>query len=57
MTNTEIEFLMDAIELTVTNFHDWMKDYTYDSGSNEYSFKEIEAKEQNRIDDWFKISP
>jgi selenocysteine lyase/cysteine desulfurase len=57
MTDAEIEFIMDAIELTVTNFHDWMKDYTYDPGSNEYSFKGIGEKEQNKIDDWFKISP
>ena len=56
MTNAEIDFIMDAIELTAFHFQDWMKDYTYDPGSNEYSFKEFEAKEQGRIEDWFNVS-
>jgi len=56
MTNAEIDFIMDAIELTVYHFRDWMKDYTYDPASNEYSFKGIEAKEQEIIEDWFTVS-
>lgn len=56
MTNSEIDFIMDAIELTASYFHEWMKDYTYDPLSNEYSFKGIEAKEQSRIADWFNVS-
>jgi len=56
MTNAEINFIMDAIELTACHFQDWMKDYTYDPTSNEYSFKGIEAKEQGKIEDWFTVS-
>ena len=56
MTNEEIDFIMDAIELTASHFQEWMKDYTYNPGSNEYSFKGIKAKEQDRIEDWFKVS-
>jgi len=56
MTNAEIDFIMDAIELTAFHFKDWMKDYTYDPGSNEYTFKGNEAKEQVRIEDWFNVS-
>jgi len=56
MTNAEINFIMDAIELTVCHFRDWMKDYIYDPASNEYSFKGIEAKEQCKIEDWFTVS-
>ena len=56
MTNAEIDFIMDAIELTASHFQEWMKDYTYDPGSNEYSFKGIEAKEQSKIEDWFNVS-
>ena len=56
MTNAEIDFFMDAIELTASHFREWMKDYTYNPRSNEYSFKGIEAKEQRRIEGWFKVS-
>ncbi len=55
MTNAEIDFIMDAIELTASNFQEWMKDYIYDPAFNEYSFKGIEAKEQSRIDGWFNV--
>ena len=55
MTNAEIDFIMDAIELTASDFKEWMKDYTYNAESNEYSFKGIDAKEQSRIEDWFNI--
>ena len=56
MTNAEIDFIMDAIELTASHFQEWMKDYMYDPGSNEYTFKGIEEREQGRIEDWFKVS-
>jgi selenocysteine lyase/cysteine desulfurase len=56
MTNAEIDFIMDAIELTASHFQEWTKNYTYDPKSNEYSFNGIEAKEQKRIEDWFKVS-
>jgi len=56
MTNAEIDFIMDAIELTVRHFHEWMKDYTYDAECDEFSFKGIETKEQSKIEDWFNVS-
>ncbi|PSL49995.1 selenocysteine lyase/cysteine desulfurase [Chitinophaga niastensis] len=54
MTNTEIDFIMDAIELTASRFKEWMKDYTYKANSNEYTFKGMEPNEQRKIEDWFK---
>jgi selenocysteine lyase/cysteine desulfurase len=56
MTNAEIDFIMDAIELTASHFQEWMKDYAYDPESNEYSFRGIDAKEQSKIEDWFNVS-
>ena len=55
MTNSEIDFIMDAIELTASHFQEWMKDYIYDPESNEYSFRGIEVKEQSKIEDWFNV--
>jgi selenocysteine lyase/cysteine desulfurase len=56
MTSAEIDFIMDAIELTVCHFKEWAKDYTYDAECNEYSFKVIEGKEESKIEDWFNVS-
>ncbi|MEP7110295.1 MAG: aminotransferase class V-fold PLP-dependent enzyme [Ferruginibacter sp.] len=56
MTNAEIDFIMDAIEMTAFHFREWMKDYTYDPGSNEYSFNGFEVREQGRIEAWFNVS-
>jgi len=56
MTNTEIDLIMNAIELTAMHFVEWMKDYIYDAGRDEYSFRGIRAEEQHTVEDWFKIS-
>jgi len=54
MTDQELEFIMDAIESTASNFREWMKDYYYDTSSNEYTPREGTAKEQHGVEDWFK---
>jgi selenocysteine lyase/cysteine desulfurase len=41
MTNAEIGFIMDAIAVVASRFREWEKDYSYDPGSNEYSYKKI----------------
>ncbi len=56
MSNAEINFIMDAIEQTASHFTEWMKDYTYDPSTDEYSFKGIMAKERGKIRDWFNVS-
>jgi len=56
MTDAEIDFIMDAIELTVFHFQEWMEDYTYDPETNEYSFRGWESTEQRKIGNWFKVS-
>jgi selenocysteine lyase/cysteine desulfurase len=54
MTDREIEFIMDAIELTSSNFREWMANYHYDSSSNEYAIKGGIENELHGLDDWFK---
>jgi selenocysteine lyase/cysteine desulfurase len=56
MTNAEIDFIMDAVELTAAHFEEWGKDYTYGAGTNEYVFKGFEASEQRMIYEWFNLS-
>jgi selenocysteine lyase/cysteine desulfurase len=55
MTDDEIEFILNAIELTASNFREWMMDYDYDTASNEYTIKERSAKEEYSVEGWFKI--
>jgi len=56
MTNAEIDFIMDAIELTDARFKDWTKDYQYDAVSNKYEFRGMEGGERGIIEDWFNVS-
>jgi selenocysteine lyase/cysteine desulfurase len=56
MTNADIDFIMDAVELTASHFQKWMEDYTYDPVTNEFSFKEIVVNEQGKIQDWFNVA-
>jgi len=55
MTDQEIEFIMDAIESTASNFREWITDYHYDSVSNEYVIKGGTEKEKHCVEDWFKF--
>lgn len=43
ITNSEIDFIMDAIESTALHFPEWKDDYTYDPRSNEYTFNRVET--------------
>ena len=56
MTNAEINFIMDAIEMTASDFKIWAKDYSYNAQSNEFCFKGFETNEKRRVEDWFDIS-
>jgi selenocysteine lyase/cysteine desulfurase len=55
MTDEQIEFIMDAIESTASNFREWMADYYYDKSSNEFVIKKETVQEQRWVDDWFKF--
>jgi len=55
MTDCEIDFIMDAIELTACNFKEWMKDYACIPATNEYCFKGFKPKEQEQVKDWFNM--
>jgi len=56
MTNAEIAFIMDAIELTATHYAEWSNDYTYDAERNEYFFKGSAENASEMVGDWFEVS-
>jgi selenocysteine lyase/cysteine desulfurase len=53
MTNTEIDYIMDAIEMTAAQYEEWRKDYVYDPVCNEYAFSGLEVVERSVGMDWF----
>lgn len=53
MTSGDVVFIMDAIEQTVLNFKTWQQDYTYNSETNEYAFREATDTDQEKIEGWF----
>lgn len=55
MTDNEVEFIMNAIDSTASNFREWMTDYDYDVASNEYTIKDETGKEQHCMEDLFKF--
>jgi len=55
MTNAEVNFLMDAIELTACRFDEWAQDYKYNNDTSEYTFRGIEATDQCKVEDWFNV--
>jgi selenocysteine lyase/cysteine desulfurase len=56
MTNTEVDFIMDAIEITASDYPKWQEKYTYDLSSNEYFSKSIEENSLSDIEEWFNYS-
>jgi len=55
-TDAEIDFIMDAIELTASNYDEWAQDYSYDPISNEYLFKGYKTNEPAIAEDWFNLT-
>ena len=53
MTNAEIDYIMDAIEMTVAQYEEWRRDYVYDPVCNEYAISGLEVAERNIEMDWF----
>mgnify|MGYP003624161731 CR=1 FL=1 len=55
MTNTEIEFICDAIELVAKNFKDWEADYKYDAIKNEFMHLSHSSVEKEITKQWFSL--
>ena len=53
MSNPELYFIMDAIELTTRHFHTWEKEYRYQADTNEYECTRVQAEEQMPVELWF----
>ncbi len=55
MTNTEIEFICDAIESVAKNYKDWEIDYKYDAIKNEFTHLSNSSIEKEITKQWFSL--
>ena len=55
MTNEEVHFICDAIELVAKNFKNWGEDYKYDAIKNEFIHNSKISLEKEITKDWFKF--
>jgi len=53
MSNSDIDFIVDALEQLAENFETWSEDYVYDSQINEFVHKELGIMEESVIMPWF----
>jgi selenocysteine lyase/cysteine desulfurase len=53
MTDAEIDYIIDAVEISVEQYGEWGKDYAYDPASNEYTFKKSAKSNRDVGIDWF----
>jgi selenocysteine lyase/cysteine desulfurase len=56
MTNREITFITDAIELTAKHYPEWKADYTYEAESNEFIFTKQPEGNRSIAKNWFDPS-
>lgn len=54
MTNTEINFILDAIEQVALHYHEWKKEYVYEPDTNEYHHASYQDKMNLLVNSWFE---
>jgi selenocysteine lyase/cysteine desulfurase len=55
MSDAQVDYIMDAIELTAYHALEWMKDYVHDPHTDVYTYRGSESTEQSRVDQWFDV--
>lgn len=55
MTDTEIDFIVDAIRQITVHHKEWGLDYRYNKHNNEFLHKDEENKKNNFVKSWFKL--
>ncbi len=56
MTGEELDFIIDAVKQIRKNIDEWSRDYTYDSGTNEfYHYDEKKYSKEDKIERWFSF--
>jgi selenocysteine lyase/cysteine desulfurase len=53
MTNAEIEYILDAIEVIAGSFRKYLDDYQYNRSKNEFYHRNQDERHQKMISSWF----
>ena len=54
ITNKEVLYVCESIKQVAENIEEWAKDYTYDSGKNEFIHNTAKLIEIEIVNNWFK---
>ncbi len=55
MTDSELDFVLKAIEEVTKNAHEWSIDYIYSPKTNEYTHKDYNESNWNYLSGWFEL--
>jgi selenocysteine lyase/cysteine desulfurase len=55
MKDEDVEYFLEALKETVSNFGEWKKDYIYDPKKNDFIHRSRSGQEINWIKEWFKL--
>lgn len=55
MRDSELEYILNALEELVKNIDEWKKDYNYSSTTNEFAHKTFSITESEDYRDWFSF--
>ena len=56
MSNSELLFIIDAIQQIVENCQEWEKDYVYSPKTNEFAHRNFENNKKDQIKKWFELN-
>jgi selenocysteine lyase/cysteine desulfurase len=54
MSDEEVKFICDSIRDVAENHKEYVKDYDFDTSTNEFSYKGYERYEEEMVDTWFE---
>lgn len=56
MSNSELEFIVDALEQLAANFEAWGNDYEYSLHTNEFKYigNDFDSKQKTKVEEWFE---
>jgi hypothetical protein len=55
MTDTELDYVLDAVEGVARNHKRWAQDYEYDRYTNEFFHRTFPAMKEEDFREWFRL--
>ena len=55
MTDTEVDFIVDAVRQITINYQEWGRDYVYSKHNNEFLHKDEAEQKNDFVKSWFQL--